>query len=286
MFLLDKTTIAEFYSHGFFGYGEVGDFKYGSFAHIFPILLLIAAIVLTYIFREKIKVFKHEKSIRYILAFLLIISEMGYYWRVCYAGNQDLEPNLLTKLPIVVCTWTSIFGAFMLMSENDSLFDYVAYVSLTLGLLPLATPAVLVKTGPRYFRYYQYWIEHLIPVYGSLYMIFIKGKKIKLKSIWKPFVILGPGMALAIYFNSKIEGADFFFLANNTEGSSLASILPNNMALKVIIYTATGITLFLLEYLVYYLIIHFVTKYREKKNNNEIKEEYFVKEEVKETSTI
>ena len=286
MFLLDKTTTAEFYSHGFFGYGEVGDFKYGSFAHIFPILLLIAAIVLTYIFRGKIKVFKHEKSIRYILAFLLIISEMGYYWRVCYAGNQDLEPNLLTKLPIVVCTWTSIFGAFMLMSENDSLFDYVAYVSLTLGLLPLATPAVLVKTGPRYFRYYQYWIEHLIPVYGSLYMIFIKGKKIKLKSIWKPFVILGPGMALAIYFNSKIEGADFFFLANNTEGSSLASILPNNMALKVIIYTATGITLFLLEYLVYYLIIHFVTKYREKKNNNEIKEEYFVKEEVKETSTI
>lgn len=286
MFLLDKTTTAEFYSHGFFGYGEVGDFKYGSFAHIFPILLLIVAIVLTYIFREKIKVFKHEKSIRYILAFLLIISEMGYYWRVCYAGNQDLEPNLLTKLPIVVCTWTSIFGAFMLMSENDSLFDYVAYVSLTLGLLPLATPAVLVKTGPRYFRYYQYWIEHLIPVYASLYMIFVKGKKIKLKAIWKPFVILGPGMALAIYFNSRIEGADFFFLANNTEGSSLASILPNNMALKVIIYTATGITLFLLEYLVYYLIIHFVTKYREKKNNNEIKEEYFVKEEVKETSTI
>ena len=44
-----------FYSDGFFGYGEVGDFKYFSFWHFLPIILLIIAVYLTYKNQEKLR---------------------------------------------------------------------------------------------------------------------------------------------------------------------------------------------------------------------------------------
>ena len=48
---LEPASSVEFYKNGFFGYGEVGDFKTFSFWHFLPIILLIAAIILTYIYK-------------------------------------------------------------------------------------------------------------------------------------------------------------------------------------------------------------------------------------------
>ena len=68
---LDGTTSVEFYKTGFFGYGEKGDFKFYSFWHFLPIIILVLAIILTYIFREKIRNCKHESTIRFIIGVFL-----------------------------------------------------------------------------------------------------------------------------------------------------------------------------------------------------------------------
>ena len=72
----------DFYRDGFLGYGEKGNFTYFSFWHFLPVVILIASIVLTYIYRAKIKEWKYEKYIRYTLAFVIMIVEMSYYWRI------------------------------------------------------------------------------------------------------------------------------------------------------------------------------------------------------------
>ena len=58
-----------FYSDGFFGYGEPGDFKYFSFWHFLPIFLLIVTIIFTYKKQDSIRKWKHEERFRYIFAF-------------------------------------------------------------------------------------------------------------------------------------------------------------------------------------------------------------------------
>lgn len=278
-----ETTTSEFYSDGFFGYGEIGDFSYFSFWHFLPIILLIGSIILTYIFKEKIKTFKYEKHIRFSLAFFLMIVEYSFYWRLIYSGTGNSElPNLLTKLPVQVCTWSAVLTMFMLLTESTHLFDYVAYVSLTLGLLPIATPSVLLNTGPRYFRYYQYWFEHVLPIYSVFYMMFIKNKEIRLQSIWKPFVLLIPGALLAIYLNNRIEGAYFFFLGNQGNESTLGSIMPSNIYLKCLIYFLGTLSVFLMEYGIYRLVIYIKNKKFEKNTleeeigENICKRSYFV----------
>ena len=60
-----------FSDKGFFGYGEKGDFKYFSFAHFIPLILLGVTIFLLWKFRHKLRNSKFEGKFRFILAFII-----------------------------------------------------------------------------------------------------------------------------------------------------------------------------------------------------------------------
>ena len=91
----------------FFGKGDEVEFVNFSFAHFAPILLMFAVILLIYRYRDKIRTCKREETIRYVLAFMMIISEMSYFWRL--VGVPSLNPNPVDHLPITVCGWSIIF---------------------------------------------------------------------------------------------------------------------------------------------------------------------------------
>ena len=109
----------EFYSAGFFGYGEKGDFQYGSIWHFLPIVLLIAGVFFTRRYAAQIRSWKHEESFRFLLAFGILLVEMSYFWRLLYVGSASMEKhNLMDKLPLQVCEWSAILSAFMLMKKK------------------------------------------------------------------------------------------------------------------------------------------------------------------------
>lgn len=251
---LDGVTNAEFYKNGFFGYGEVGDFKTFSFWHFLPIILLIAAIILTYIYREKIRNFKHEPTIRLCLGIFLLIIEMSYYWRVLYVGTEGYGNNLLYKLPFQVCEWTCIFASLMLLTGNKHFFDIDVVVCLTIGIFPLFMPVVISHTGPLYYRYYQFWFEHIGPIYAVFYMIFVKGYKYDIKKIYKPYIFLSILAIIAIILNNNIEDAGYLYLTKGSIGNSFEKMLPDNQYLRALVYFFIVSAIFGIEYLIFYLI--------------------------------
>ena len=263
-----------FHKNGFFGYGEKGDFKYFSFWHFLPIIILIAAIILTYIYRKKLASFKHEKFVRFILGCVILLFESGYYWRLLYVGVEDSESTtLLTQLPFQICEWTAIFAALMLFVEYKSLFDIDVFVCLTLGVVPLITPAVITNTGPLYFRYYQFFGVHILPIYAVFYMMFIKGFKYNLKTIYKPIIFLVILVIISIILNNNIKDANYLYLASKTKGDSLANILPKNMYLKLLIYVGCVFFLFGCEYGIFRLSFYLANRIRNKKEATNIVED-------------
>ena len=149
---------------------------------------MVALIFLIYRFRRSLQQWRSEKTVRYILAFALIICEMSYFWRLI--AIPSLQPNPVDHLPITVCGWTVIFCSYMLVGKSQTLFD-ISYFWLFSGtVFALITPTVITYTGPTRFRYYQFWLEHTLGYVAVFYMIFVHGMRPAVKSAIKSYCAL------------------------------------------------------------------------------------------------
>ena len=240
----------EFFRY-FFGYGQTQEFALFGISHFAPILLMIAVIFLIRWQKDRIRNWKHEKAIRYVMAFALIISEMSYYWRI--ATVPGLNPGALTDLPIFVCGWVVVFCSFMVVGKTRSLFDIAYFWLLSGTVFALLTPTPLNFTGPTRFRYYQFWTEHTLPYIAVFYMIFVHGFRPTVKSAIRSYIALLVLAAIAFWVNMMLPGANYLYMARPESAPSVLDILPPIHWLRVIIMVAVITAMFILAYLPWYL---------------------------------
>lgn len=236
----------------FFGQNTVTEFRLFSFAHLAPILVAAALIFVIYRFRKPLQNFKYEYVFRYTLAFILICSEMAYYWRL--VGMPELGPNPQENLPIAVCGWATIFLCFAVIGKSQTLFDICYFWLFSGSLFALITPTVLTYTGPTRYRYYQFWLEHTLGYVAVFYMIFVHGMRPTVKSAVKSYVALAAMAVLAYFVNNMIgPGANYLYMAKPEATPSVLDILPPNFALRIVIMAAVITVMYGLAYLPWYL---------------------------------
>lgn len=236
----------------FLGVGETEEFCNFTFAHFAPILIMVALILAMWKLQDQIRGLKNEKRIRYVLAFLLILSEMSYYWRLI--AVPSLEPNPVDHLPITVCGWVVVFASYMVIGKSQTLFDLCYFWLFSGSIFALMTPTVITFTGPTRFRYYQFWLEHTLGYIAVFYMIFVHKMRPTLKSAIKAYVALLALAAVAYYANRLIgPGANYLFMARPEDTPSILDILPPNFALRLLIMCAAVTLLFALSYLPWFL---------------------------------
>lgn len=242
-----------FYKDGFFGYGEPGDFTQWSLAHFAPIVVTVLAIVLTWHVRERLRAWKHEETARFWFVFVMIIVEMSYYWRLLYVGPQDdMSNNFMDRLPLQVCEWTLMICSFMMLKKSPLLFDLTYFLTMSFSLLPLLFPAVIANAGPTYYRYYQFWGDHLLPIYGMFYMMFVHGMRPHLRGM---ALALGMVALLAIpafYLNQAFEQANYLYL--KPSAFEMISFLPNSLPALCTLYFVVVCLLLGLDWLVWKLL--------------------------------
>ena len=260
------TDMRDFFIY-FFGKGDEVEFVNFSFAHFAPILLMFAVILLIYRYRDKIRTCKREETIRYVLAFMMIISEMSYFWRL--VGVPSLNPNPVDHLPITVCGWSIIFCSYMVVGKNQTLFD-IAYFWLFSGtIFALITPTVITYTGPTRYRYYQFWLEHTLGYIAIFYMINVHGMRPTVKSAIKSYAALIVLAVIAYFANDLIgPGANYLFMAKPEDTPSILDILPPNRALRIAVMGVAVTTLYTLSYLPWYFRDRLEKKLREKAEEN------------------
>ncbi len=235
----------------FFGQGDQVEFSLFGLSHIAPILLMIGVILLIRRFRDQIRQCKKEETIRYALAFALIISEMAYYWRL--VGVDALQTSAAENLPFAVCGWAAIFCSYMVIGKNQTLFDISYFWLLCGSVFALLTPTPLTYTGPTRFRYYQFWAEHTLGYVAIFYMIFIHGMRPTVKSAVKSYVALAIFAVIAYFVNTMVPGANYLFLARPEAAPSVLDILPPNFFLRTLIMAAVITALYVVAYLPWYL---------------------------------
>jgi len=235
----------------FFGAGSEVEFALFTPAHFAPVLAMLLVIFLIWKKRDSIRASRHEEKLRYILAFALLIADMGYYWRLAAAPWLSTGPA--ESLPIGVCGWAAIFCSFMLVGKCQSLFDIVYFWILSGSLFALITPTPLTYTGPTRFRYYQFWADHALSYVAIFYMIFVHGMRPRVRSAVKSFCALVAMCLIAYWVNTMIPGANYLFLARPEAAPSVLDILPPNFVLRTTIMAAVIIAMYVLAYLPWYL---------------------------------
>jgi len=236
----------EFFSY-FFGQGKEVEFKYFSWAHILPILVLGGIIALLIVFGKKIKNWKHEGKLQFVLAFASIITEMSYFWRL--VNVSSLEKTPIDHLPITVCGWAIIFCSFLVLTKNQTLFDIAYFWVFAGSIFGILTPTVITYCGPTRFRYYQFWLEHTLGFIILFYMMFVHNMRPNIKSIFKSYGMLLILGVIAIIANNMIPGANYLFMAMPEDTASVLDILPKNYAVRVLLMAFLMALLFFLAYL-------------------------------------
>ena len=237
----------------FFGAGTQPEFQNFTMPHFAPIILMVICIFFIYRFRNQLSTSKYEPTLRYIMAFTMIIAEMSYFWRL--VGNPSLNPNPVDHLPITVCGWAVIFCSYMVIGKSQTLFD-ISYFWLFSGtIFALITPTVITYTGITRFRYYQFWIEHTMGYIAIFYMIFVHKFRPTIKSAVKSYISLGILAIIAYHANQMIgPGANYLFMAKPEDTPSVLDILPPNFGLRLLIMAAIITLLFFLAYLPWWLM--------------------------------
>ena len=236
----------------FLGAGTEVEFSNFTFAHFAPVLVMIGIILLIRQCKDSIRNCKNEKVFRYVLGFLLILSEMSYYWRL--VAMPSLGPNPVDHLPITVCGWVVVFSSYMLVGKSQNLFDICYFWLFSGSVFALITPTVISFTGPTRFRYYQFWLEHTLGYIAVFYMIFVHNMRPTVKSAIKSYVCLWVLAVVAFFANRLIgPGANYLFMARPESTPSILDILPPNHVLRICVMVVAITALHFLVYLPWYL---------------------------------
>ncbi len=220
-----------YYHTGFFGFGEPGAFRAYSLMHLLPLFLCGAAILLTWCLRGRIRSWKHEGTFRYLLSFLMFLAEFGYFVWLLYVGDTSGQYLMMSKLPLHLCDVGLICCMFMITSKNRTLFGFNFFVTLFGATLACLIPqTVLTDVDPSYYRYYQYFIEHLLPIYCTAYMMIVHGMRPRYRDIWVSLIGIGLMLVPAFLLNDAFPGSDYLFLKLDV------SVFPASQYLRAALY--------------------------------------------------
>ena len=146
---------------------------------------------------------------------------------------------MMTKLPLQVCDLGMITCMFMITSKFPTLFGINFFVTLFGATLACVIPqTVLIEANPAYFRYYQYFGEHLLPIFGTLYMIIVHRMRPRYRDIWIATGVLFVMLIPAIKMTEAYPPASYMFLRLSIP------LLPENLYQRAAIFSILIIFIF------------------------------------------
>lgn len=239
-----------YYSDGFFGFGPPGTFKAYGLMHLIPILLCVGLLIVVWIRREWFRGWKNEPHFRFVLSFLMFAMEFGFFVWLLYVGDSSGQYLMMAKLPLHVCDLGLIVCMFMVPSKNHTLFGINFFATLFGATLACIIPqTVLDGADPSYFRYYQYFGEHLIPIFCTVYMMFVHRMRPRYRDVWITFGVLLLMIVPSIFLNEAYPGSDYLFLKLDV------SLLPSDQYLRACVYAVAIIIVFHLMWFVWRLML-------------------------------
>ena len=159
-------------------------------------------------------------TLRWLLALILIVNEVAWhYWNYIY-GKWTIQ----TMLPLHLCSLLVWTGAYMLMTRNYRVYEFMYFMGIAGAIQALATPGIGIYGFP-HFVFFQYFLSHGLIITSAIYMTVVEGFRPTLKSILRVVVWMNV-YALLIYFVNLAIGSNYLMINEKPPPRTLLDLLP------------------------------------------------------------
>jgi hypothetical integral membrane protein (TIGR02206 family) len=202
---------------GFFGHEySKYPFAFFSFEHL---IVLILFFFLTFaLFRFRKHILKYDLLLRSIFFITLFSLELLYHIWLYQGDNWDITYTL----PFQLCSISLILSLILLITNSRFLVNVLYFIGGVGAFAALLTPELFL--GFPHFRYFQFFITHMVIIWTALYYVWVKGIRPRKKGIWIAFLFLN-GSAFMAFWVNRLTGGNYMFLAQQPENASLIDYL-------------------------------------------------------------
>jgi len=182
--------------------------------HLSAILFFAAAIILSIVFRKRIRNARHENIFRYTITIIAIIFEVVFkIWDVRVHNGTLLSDYL----PLDLCAITLYLCWFLNFTKAQWIFKLVYFYSIG-ALVSLFVPE-LGGFGPNHFRYYHYFYVHGYIVFTAIYFTVVHGYKITFRDFLRAtgILIVLAGFVMLVDY---LCDANYMYLMHKPEAGS------------------------------------------------------------------
>jgi hypothetical integral membrane protein (TIGR02206 family) len=183
-------------------------------------IALIVLVQLFLIFGWKHPCPRAKQVFRYTLAAVLVIDELLWHWWNWYIGAWSLQ----NTLPLHICSVMVWLSAFMLVTENYKLYEFIYFLGIGAAMQAVLTPDA-GQYGFPHFRAFQVLISHGSIITTAIYLTAIEG----LRPHWKSLAVVGISTNVYMLFVGGMDyllNANYMFIAHKPETASLMDALP------------------------------------------------------------
>jgi hypothetical integral membrane protein (TIGR02206 family) len=212
-------------------------------AHLTAIGFFVVMNLLFILFRKRISP-RLDKIFRYSMAAILVVDELAWHLWNYVNGNWTFQ----TMLPLYLCSVFVWVGAYMLLTKNYTIYEFIYLLGIPAALQAFLTPDA-GRFGFPHYRFFQVMLSHGLIITSALYMTFVCRFRPTWKSVVKVLVVSNIYAVIVFFFNFLI-GSNYLFLAHKLDTASLLDVLPP-WPQYLIFVEILGIVFILLLYLPY-----------------------------------
>lgn len=193
-------------------------FELFSISHLAALFVLLTLNII--LIRLKNADEQIKKTIRWVLAIILFVNEIAWHaWNIVI-GRWSIQ----TMLPLHLCSVLVWIGAFMLMTRNYRIYEFMYLLGIGGAIQALATPDLGIYGFP-HFRFFQTFISHGLIITSAIYMTVVEG----FRPYWKSLLRVAFWMniyVIIVYFINDAIGSNYLMINAKPDTPSLLDLLP------------------------------------------------------------
>jgi hypothetical integral membrane protein (TIGR02206 family) len=202
---------------GIFGHDyQTYPFVFFSFDHL--LVLIVFGILTFLLYKYRVHLRRLDTMIRATFFVLLFGMELLYHIWLYRGGFWDVS----FTLPLQLCSISLILSLILLLTNSRWLASVLYFIGVIGAFAALLTPELFL--GFPHFRYFQFFITHMLIIWTALYYVWVHHFYPNKRSIWYALIFLNSCAFIAFWVN-RISGGNYMFLAEKPVNASLMDYL-------------------------------------------------------------